>query len=157
MFSFSVLDVYYDASSVKQLKDFILGCRQHLKSDSNLFWVALQSNQLADTSVVDSDFKKELNKMKSELTKVGWGFPQLEANMRNQVNISNIKVETTDGFQMQYSIEKLRSATNVVGDIPTLIKVREGKIGKIGRDWNKKKGAILEHCLKEMDGKDNKN
>ena len=123
-----------------------------MKSELNLFWVALQSNQLADTSLVEDDFKEELNKMKSELTKEGWVLPQLEANMRNQVNISNINVEKDTGtWQMQSSIKKLRSATNVVGEIPTLIKVRDRS------DWDKKKDAILEHCLKEMDEKDNKN
>ena len=123
-----------------------------MKSESNLFWVALQSNQLADTSLVDDDFKEELNKMKSELTNEGWALPKLDANMRNQVNISNINIELgVSYYAMQSSIKKLRSATNVVGEIPTLIKVRDI------RDWNKKKDAILEHCLKEMDEKDNKN
>ena len=91
--------------------------------------------------------------MKSELTNEGWIFPQLEANMRNQVNISNINVEQKDvGYwEMQSCIKKLRSATNIVGEIPTLIKVRSPG------DWNKKKDSILKHCLKEMDEKDNKN
>ena len=90
--------------------------------------------------------------MKSELTKEGWVLPQLEANMRNQVNISNIKVEGGAGvYNMQTSIEILRSATNVVGEIPTLIKVKNLS------DWYRKKEAILKHCVKEMNDKDNKN
>ena len=125
-----------------------------MKSDSNLFWVALQSNLLADTSYVEDDFKEELTKMKAELTKEGWVFPQLEANMRNQANISNINVEWSGGsYPMQSSIKKLQSATNIVGEIPTLIKVED----EHQDGWNKKKDAILEHCLKEMDEKDNKN
>ena len=48
-------------------------------------------------------------------------------------------------------IQKLRSASNVVGEIPTLFKVKNEY------NWPKKKDAILEHCVQEMDGKDNKN
>ena len=101
----------YDANSVKQLQEFIKRCRGHLKSDSNLFWVALQSNQLADTSYVEGGFKEELKLMKKDLTKNGWILPTLEANMRNQVNISNINVKGTDGtaYKMQFSINKLKS------------------------------------------------
>ena len=86
----------YDATSVNQLKDFIKNCRKYLKSSSNLFWVALQSNQLADTSSVKEDFKEALKDMKEELIKDGWILPKLEANMRNQINISNINVNQTE-------------------------------------------------------------
>ena len=141
----------YDATSVKQLLEFSKRCRGHLKSDSNLFWVALQSNQMADTSGVEDDFKEELKHMKEELTKNGWILPTLEANMRNQINISNINVESTGGCEMQSSINKLRSGTNVVGEVPVLIKIRNQD------DWNKKKDAVLKHCIQEMEKKDNKN
>ena len=79
---------YCYASSVKQLKEFIERCRGHLKSDSNLFWVALQSNQMADLSNVEDDFKKALDEMKKDLSMNGWVLPTLETNMRNQINIS---------------------------------------------------------------------
>ena len=89
--------------------------------------------------------------MKSEFTKEGWVLTQLEASMRNQVNISKINVEGSLLYPMQSSIKKLQSATNVVGKIQTLIKLRSEI------DWKKKKDEILEHCLKEMDKMDNKN
>ena len=146
-----ILGYEYNATSVQQLNDFISRCRQHLQSDSNLFWVALQSNQLADLSDVHFSFKQELKKMKSELTKEGWVLPQLKANMRNQINISRISVVGAGAHSMQSSIEKLQSATNVLGEVPSLIKVSDPS------DWDKKKDAILEHCLKEMIEKDNKN
>ena len=51
----------YDKSSLNRVRYFIQNCRQKLKSESNLFWVALQSTQLADTSYVmmnNDDFNK---------------------------------------------------------------------------------------------------
>ena len=123
-----------------------------MQSDSNLFWVALQSNTLADTSDVRDGFKKALRKMKDDLTKDGWILPQLESNMRNQINISNINVEKGfGGNEMQNSISKLKSEANVVGEVPILIKVRGSN------EWNEKKDAILKYCIKEMHNKDNKN
>ena len=106
---------------------------------------------MADTSRVEEDFQEELEKMKDELTKEGWLLPQLEVNMRNQINISNLNIEQHGNYPMQSSIQKLRSASNVVGEIPTLFKVKNEY------NWPKKKDAILEHCVQEMDGKDNKN
>ena len=58
-------------SSVNRVKEIIQNCRQKLKSDSNLFWVNFQSNQLADTSHVRDDFKEALKDMKEEFNK-GW-------------------------------------------------------------------------------------
>ena len=115
------------------MKDFIKQSRQKLNSDSNLFWVALQSNQLADVSDVSDDFKKALEDMKEDLTKDGWILPQLESNMRNQINISNIKVEIegSDVFEMQSSIPKLESGTSIVGELPIFLKVNNL------RDWEK--------------------
>ena len=143
----------FDASSVNQLKEFIKRCQGHLKIDSNLFWVALQSNQMADTGIVQDDFKKELEAMKEEFKKSGWILPTLEANMRNQINISNINVESNSRsrYKMQSSINKLKAGTNIVGEVPVLFKIKDKD------DWKKKRDAVLKHCFQEMDKKDNKN
>ena len=135
-----ILEYYkYDASSVKQLKNFIKRCRSYLKSDSNLLWVALQSNQLADTAFnVEADFKEELKTMKMDLKKSGWILPTLKTNMRNQINISKINVEGTPGYDMQTCIKKLKAETNLVGDIPIFIKVNYKS------DWNKKKNTTYQ-------------
>ena len=145
---------FYDANSVKPLLEFIKRCRGHLKSDSNLFWVALQSNLLADTAFsVKDGFKEELESMKEEFKKNGWILPTLEANMRNQINISNINVDSsyTHRYKMQSFINKLQSGTNVVGEVPVLIKLKNKD------DWDKKKHLVLNHCIQEMEKKDNKN
>ena len=122
-----------------------------MQSDSNLFWVALQSNTLADTSDVRDGFKEALSAMKEELARDGWILPQLESNMRNQINISNINVERSGFHQMQSSIPKLKSGTNIVGELPICFKVRSDS------EWYKKKDNILNHCIQEMNKKDNKN
>ena len=83
----------------------------------------MQSNQLADTDYVRVGFKEALNKMKEDLTKDGWILPQLEANMRNQINISNINVERSGSWEMQSSIQKSKSGTNIVGELPIKLKV----------------------------------
>ena len=142
----------YDAISVSQLKVFITNCRRHLKNDSNLFWVALQSNQLADVQAfVDSDFSIELSDMTKELKEAGWILPELKSNMRNQVNISNIMVEYQgNAYRMQSSIEKLQSGSNIIGEFPILIKIKY-------LDWDKKKDQLLEYCFQEMKKKDRKN
>ena len=131
-----------------------------MKKDSNLFWVALQSNLLADTEDVrystymDYNFNSALHEMKKGLKKDGWILPHLESNMRNQINISNIKIEGPDvsknhiWYPMQSSITKLNSGTNIVGELPILFKVR---------GWHKKKDQILTHCVQEMNKKDKKN
>jgi len=146
----------YDESSVNQLKEFVQKCRRKLQGDSNLFWVAMQSNQLADTVYdVEDDFNEALHAMKEELTKDEWILPQLESNMRNQINISNINVERSDvddvSYQMQSSIPKLKSGTNIVGELPIYFKVRSDS------EWYKKEDNILTHCVQEMNKKDNKN
>ena len=62
------------------------------EDDSNLFWVAFQSNILADIYHVNDDFKNSFEEIKKELTREGWTLPIRQANMRNQVNIANISV-----------------------------------------------------------------
>merc|ERR1712126_518556 len=115
------------------------------------FWVALQSNALADTNDVQDGFKRALSKMKDDLTKNGWILPQLEYNMRNQINISNINVEGNASFQMQSSIQQLKSGTNIVGELPIYFKVRSES------EWEEKKDNIMTYCVQEMNKKDNKN
>ena len=109
-----------------------------LGSDSNLFWVAFQSNLLADLGYVGEDFQKAFKETKEELEKKGWILPTLEVNMRNQVNIANIEVEKgIGGYDMQSSINKLPSASSVVGDVPSHFNIKSRD------DWNKKKEEIL--------------
>merc|ERR1712126_594564 len=74
-----------------------------------------------------------------------------ESNMRNQINISNINVERNGSYQMQSSIAKLKSGTNIVGELPIRLKVKDIS------EWKKKKDNILNHCIQEMNKKDNKN
>ena len=134
------------------MKEFIQNCRQKLKSDSNLFWVAVQSNLLADTSLcVEDDFTEALDDMKEDLAKDGWILPEFEWNMRNQTNISNIKIENNCDYPMQSAIRKLQSGTNIVGELPIRYKVKDEQ------EWDKKKDHILSHCVQEMNMKDNKN
>ena len=90
--------------------------------------------------------------MKRDIRKNGWILPSLYSNMRNQINISNIDVENSDGaIKMQSSISKLKSGTNVVGEIPILIRVKD----KI--DWKENKEAILRYCIGEINRRDEKN
>ena len=103
------------------MKDFIKNCRRKLKGDSNVFWIARQSNQLADTDYVKDDFKEAVEDMKEDLTKDGWILPQLKSNKRNQINISNIRVESYGAYRIQSSISKLESGTNIVGELPILL------------------------------------
>ena len=154
-----ILGGSYDANTVKQFEDFITRCRQHLKSHSNLFWVALQSNLLADTSDVENGFNEEFKQMKEDLPNKGWILPILETNMRNQINISNINVKSNTSYQMQASINKSKSGTSVVGGVPILLRrdPRGNPKGDPRVDWDKKKGAVLKHCIEEMNKKDKKN
>ena len=116
-----------------------------------MFWIALQSNLLADVSRVRNDFKEALTEMKDELKKEEWIFPTLQANMRNQVNIANIEVEKgSSANEMQSSIEKLKSGSSLVGEIPLLLKVRD-------YDWKAKKDEVLKHCFVLMNKKSEKN
>ena len=150
MIFISNLGKYY-ATSVKKFKEFITNCRKQLKSESNLFWIALQSNLLADVSRVRNDFKEALTEMKDELKKEEWIFPTLQANMRNQVNIANIEVEKgSSANEMQSSIEKLKSGSSLVGEIPLLLKVGQN-------EWKTKKDEVLKHCFELMNQKSEKN
>ena len=89
--------------------------------------------------------------MKDDLSKDGWILPQLESNMRNQMNISNINVEGKGIYGMQSSIAKLKSGTSIIGEIPILFKVK-------GFDnWKQKKDQLLVHCLQEINKRNNKN
>ena len=118
----------------------------------------MRSNQLADiASGVEDDFKKSLKIMKTDLTTDGWILPQLESNMRNQINIANIKVEqnsTGYGYQMQSTLTKLESGTNIVGEVPTLFSVRNSSDWSL---WKDVKEYVLKHCLQEMTKKDKNN
>ena len=123
-----------------------------MKSETNLFWIALQSNILADLSSVEKDFEEALTEMKDELKKEEWIFPTLHANMRNQVNIANINIENGNNmaYKMQSSIEKLKSGSSLTGEVPLLFKVRSN-------DWKTKKDEVLKHCLEFMKKKNEKN
>ena len=136
---------------MKRLTEFLTRCRQQLKSDENLLWVSLQSNLLADLSIVDTDFQNALEEMKEEMKMNGWILPTLNFNMRNQVNIANVQIEKGTSFvEMQYSIEKLKSGTSLIGEIPILFKVHN-------RNWDKKKDEVLKHCIELMSQKSDKN
>ena len=142
----------YDATSVKRLIEFLTRCRQQLKSKDNLFWVSLQSNSLADLNFENKDFKNAFQEMKEEMKRNGWILPTLNANMRNQVNIANVQVEpeTNTAYEMQSSVEKLKSGLSLIGEIPTLFKIEV-------RDWNEKKEQVIKHCIEVMSQKSEKN
>ena len=118
----------------------------------------MRSHQLADiASGVEDDFKNALNIMKTDLTTNGWILPLLESNMRNQINISNIKFEqnsTGYGNQMQSTITKLESGTKIVGEVPTLYTVRNSSEWSL---WKEVKEYVLKHCLQDMSKKDKNN
>ena len=143
----------YDATSVKRVQDFVLNCRQHLESESNLFWVAVQSNQLADVSEVNDDFGKAVSDMKEELEKQKCILPNLQHNMRNQGNIASLIVEEgkQSRFKMQKSIPKLKSQSSIVGHIPIRAMVSFD-------NWKSKKEKVLKHCIEKMQSRnDSKN
>ena len=122
-----------------------------MKCKSNLFWITLQSNTLADISHVNDEFEEALIEMKEELKKEEWIFPTLQANMRNQVNIANVNVERGVGtYEMQSSIEKLKSGSSLAGEVPLLFKLNPD-------DWKTKKDQVLKHCLELMNQKSEKN
>ena len=138
---------------MKKAEEFIVKCKSLLASDSNLFWVAFQSNVLADMQVnVQDDFQKAFKETKEELEKKGWILPTLEANMRNQVNIANINVEGNSVYarKMQSSINLLPSASSVVGEIPSLVNIES-------EDWDAKKEELLRHCIEKIQQKSDKN
>jgi hypothetical protein len=145
-------DDQYDATSVKRASEFIVTCKLLLESDSNLFWVAFQSNVLADVSDVSGDFQKAFNEAKEGLQTKGWVLPKLESNMRNQVNIANIKVEkgTSNAYKMQSTIDKLESASSVVGEVPSLFNITP-------MYWKQNKDQILSHCIEMIEKKSDKN
>ena len=91
--TFFILGYGYDETSVKGAEEFLFKCRSLLGNESNLFWVAIQSNLLADMINVNDDFETAFKESKEALSMKGWFLPTLEANMRNQVNIANINIE----------------------------------------------------------------
>ena len=136
---------------MKRAEEFVSKCRRLLESDSNLFWVAFQSNVLADVSGVDDDFKKAFEETKKGLSQKGWILPTLHSNMRNQVNIANINVESgTSLDKMQSSVNQLPAASSVVGEVPVLFKVRYS-------DWDTKKEQVLKHAIELIEQKNKKN
>ena len=100
--------------------------------------------------------------MKEEMIRNGWILPTLEANMRNQVNITNVKIKMGEApwkikigaqrqiCEMQSSIKKLASGTSLIGDIPIDFKLRDS-------DWKDKKDGVLKHCIELMSQKSEKN
>ena len=129
-------------------------CRQQLKNKQNLFWISLQSNLLADLSSVANDFDTAIVEMKEDMERNGWILPTLGANMRNQVNITNLKYEKYEKDatfnEMQSSITKLKSGTSLIGEIPILFNVRWSY-------WDIKKDKVLVHCIELMSQKSDKN
>jgi len=84
---------YYTDESVRKLKEFLTSCRKKLKSESNLFWVALQSNAMADLQYAGDDLTKAVGEMKEDLARNEWILPKLQSNMQNQLDIANITLE----------------------------------------------------------------
>ena len=142
----------YGANSVKRFTEFLTRCQHQLQSKSNVFWVSLQSNLLADVSVVTNDFADAVQEMKVEMKGNGWILPTLSANMRNQVNIAKVDFEKGDmsGWEMQFSIEKLASGSSLIGEIPMLFQVKL-------IDWEEKKDKMLKHCIDLMSKKSEQN
>ena len=107
---------------------------------------------MADIQYAREDYTNAINEMKNELTEEGWIFPCLQANMRNQVNIANINAEFNAVYpeKMQSSIEKLKPASTLVGDVPLLFKVKEDQ-------WERKKEEVLKQCIELMAEKNGKN
>ena len=121
-------------------------------NDSNLFWVALQSNLLVDLNDVSVGFKETVEEMKKDLSSKGWIFPTLQTNMRNQVNIANVKFEKGDNsnFEMKNAIEKSKSGSSLVGQVPVLFRVQY-------YDWSRKRCEVLHHCIELMGQKNDNN
>ena len=135
---------------MKRLTKFLRRCRQQLKNEKNLFWASLQSNLLADLSIVEKDFQKAVQVMKEQMKTYGWILPTLKANMRNQVNIANVQVKGISKWQMQSSIAKLASGTSLIGEIPILFTVQ-------WNHWYYKKEKVLKHCIDLISTKNEKN
>ena len=145
---FKILGRWYTETSVRDLKTFITDCRKLLTSESQFFWVAVQPNSMADIQNASNNYTDAIHKMKNELTEEGWIFPTLKTNMRNQVNIAKITAEFED--YMQSSIEKLKPASTLVGDVPLLFKLKKDQ-------WGSKKDKVLKHCIELMAEKSGKN
>ena len=75
-----------------------------------------------------------------------------KSTQRNsQINISNVNVEGNfEQIEFQSTIEKLKSGTNILGEIPILIQC-------LGCNWEKRKDEILTYCIEEMNKRDRKN
>ena len=121
-----------------------------MKNEENLFWVSIQSNLLADSSIVEKDFENAIKEMTEEMIGNGWILPTLKANMRNQVNISNVQIEQCNGCEMQSSIVKLPSGTSLIGEAPLLFNVKRV-------EWSFKKNKVLKHCFDLMSQKSERN
>ena len=144
----------YDAKSLQRAQDFLTTCRIRATKDRNV-WISFQSNVFADKAQVTMDFKPKFEDMKYELTRLGWVLPELCSNMRNQKNISrvtvkgNIEISKYRNIKMQDSITKLKSLSTVVGEVPTLVRIKKV-------DWGTKKTEVLKHVVDSM-GKTNNN
>ena len=114
------------STPIEKLTEFLTRCRQQMKGESNLFWVAIQTNLLADLNLgIEDEFRNAFQKMIENLTKMGWILPKLQANMRNQVNIANIEIEKGHFWTapMESAIEKLKSGSSLIGEVPILTKI----------------------------------
>ena len=150
----------YVLNSVERLLGFILRCKEYTKTGSNLLWIALQSNYLADMIDVgeksenigeeNKTFEPALKKLQKKLKKNGWVLPSLQANMRNQVNIANIRYVDDSGgaYEMASTIEISRIGSSVIGEIPILFLVDQ---------WHTKRHEVLKHCIDLISSKNNKN
>jgi hypothetical protein len=105
---------------------------------------------LADLEGVQDGFEMAFKETKEELARNGCILPTLEANMRNQVNIANIKIVEGGENAMQSSINKLTPASSVVGEMPVIFNSKYG-------DWDNKKESILKHVINIMETKNTKN
>ena len=122
-----------------------------MSCQSNLFWVAIQSNLLADLITLQHDFRFAFGELKQALKNDGWILPELKANMRNQVNIAKVEVKRGAGqFPMQTTIEKLKTGSSLIGNMPFLFKVKIA-------DWRFKKDEVLKHCIELISLKSDKN
>ena len=105
----------------------------------------------ADTAFVSDDFNTAFEEFKNHLTEQGMVLPVLSTNMRNQKNIVSVTVQ---GGYVDYKvkdfIKKLECGSTVVGEIPSLVKIKR-------HDWATKKCEVLKHVIDSMKKKNNKN
>ena len=93
------------------------------------------------------DFNEAFKDLKQLLTTQGWLLPNLNANMRNQKNIYNLVVKGTSRSKTDTCntvLPRLRIGSTVVGELPTLIKVRRWH-------WDEKKKEVLKYCVELVD------